>query len=100
MALSWVIGTLPFPILKLSAFQGEGEHVLWWGRDSESEIQKACAQSRVRRTEGKCGTYNIGALGLESICATHIQVGCIVRLQEADEIETLRLVRKTDPGKR
>lgn len=99
MALSWVIGTLPFPILKLSAFQGEGERVLWWGRDSESEMQKACVQSRVRRTEGTRGTYNIGALGLEGICATHIQVGCIVRLQEADEIETLRLGRKTDPGK-
>lgn len=36
MALSWVIGTLPLPILKFSTFQSEGEHVL----GAEETMQK------------------------------------------------------------
>lgn len=45
MALSRVIGTLSFPILKLSALQGEGEHVLEWGRGSESVLQETRTQT-------------------------------------------------------
>lgn len=44
VALSRVIRTLSFPILKLSALQGEGDYVLGWGRDSESEMQKVHVQ--------------------------------------------------------
>lgn len=52
-----------------------------------------------RRAEGEHSTHHIGALGLEGVGATHVQVGRVVWLQEADEVETLRLGRKMDPGK-
>ena len=39
----------------------------------------------------RSSTHNVGALGLEGIGTAHVQVGCVIWLQEADEIETLRL---------
>lgn len=41
------------------------------------------------RWEGS--THNVGALGLEGIGATGVQVGGVVGLQEADEVEALGL---------
>lgn len=44
----------------------------------------------IPRWEGS--THDVGALGLEGIGATGVQVGGIVGLQEADEVEALGLV--------
>lgn len=99
MALSWVIGTLSLAIVELSVLQGEGEHVLRQERDRESEIWQAWYPEQAGKAEAKHGTHDVGALGLEGIGATHIQVGCVIGLQEADEVETLRLGRKMDSGK-
>lgn len=40
--------------------------------------------------EGR-STHNVGALGLEGVGTAHVQVGRVIWLQEADEVETLRL---------
>lgn len=94
MALSWVIGTLSLAVVELSVLQGEREHVLRQERDSESEMWRAWCPEQAGRAEAEHGTHNVGALGLEGIGATHIQVGCVIGLQEADEVETLRLGKK------
>lgn len=99
MALSWVIGTLSLAVVELSVLQGEREHVLRQERDSESEMWRAWCPEQAGRAEAEHGTHDVGALGLEGIGATHIQVGCVIGLQEADEVETLRLGKKMDSGK-
>lgn len=62
MTLSWVIWAFTLPILKFCTVQGEREHV------------------------------DVGALGLEGIGAADIQMGGIVWLKEADEVEAFGLV--------
>lgn len=59
MALSWVIGALPFSILKGSMLQGEGDHVLGQ-EETESEVQKAqgpesaAKQTRAQHSRCRC----------------------------------------------
>lgn len=80
MAFSWVIGTLSLAVVELSVLQGESEHVLRQERDSESEMQQAWCPEQAGRAEAEHSTHDVGALGLKSIGATDIQVGCIVGL--------------------
>lgn len=47
---------------------------------------------RLRGTPEERGdTYDVGALGLEGIGTTDVQMGGVVRLKEADEIEAFGL---------
>lgn len=43
---------------------------------------------------GESSTHDVGALGLEGVGPADVQVGCVVGLQEADEVETFRLGRE------
>lgn len=113
MALSWVIGTFPLPVFKFSTLQGESEHVLGAGRYRRQALiqgptrpekswsgstSKKVTEVRdrwVRGTPKEGGnTHDVGALGLEGIGTTDVQVGGIVWLKEADEVEALGLQRE------
>lgn len=48
---------------------------------------------------GENSTHDVGALRLEGVGPTDVQVGRVVGLQEADEVETLRLGRERHPVK-
>lgn len=110
MAFSWVIGTFTLPVLKFFTLHfeielvlGTGRRELIWGpaqpenHDLKSP-RKEVTEVRdrwVRDTpiEGS-NTHDVGALGLEGIGTTDVQVGGIVRLEEADEVEAFGLQRE------
>lgn len=49
-------------------------------------------------TQRKGNTHDVGALGLEGIGTTDIQMGGIVRLKEANEVEAFGLRRERYTG--
>lgn len=103
MALGWVIGTFPLPILKLSTLQSEGKHVLGVGKrrgGGDAEVPgRESREGQGRGLKGENSTHNVGAFGLEGVGTTDVQMGCVVGLQEADKVETLRLGREKHPVK-